>query len=265
MYPPKLEEVVRGALVPVHEGDFHYVSTCRYPRRGGYQAFMRGLLREELLQLGRRVVRVDLRARELHFEDGAVAPWSRLISTMPLPDLIAAIDKAQVPANVRTAVGKLLWTSLVLVDVAVERPDLLDHHWFYVYDDDIAIVRGHFPHRLAPSNAPEGCGSIQLEVYHSVHRRLPCSVDNLAQRVVEELVRLRILAKQSEVLWARARPVSYANVVFNRYRARALAIILPWVEQQGILLAGRYGEWGYHWTDDATVSGWTAADRILSS
>ena len=116
---------------------------------------------------------------------------------------------------------------------------------------------------LSPGNAPKGRGSVQAEIYHSPHRGLPCSLASLPERVIEELIGLGVLRSASEVLWARAREVPRANVVFDHDRRRALRVITPWLREQGILLAGRYGEWGYHWTDDATRSGWAAADALL--
>ena len=233
------------------------------PRSGGYQSFMRAMLREDLLRLGREVACVDLRGRRLHFTDGSEAGYDRLVSTMPLPELVARTDPAQVPSDVRAASEALLCTSIVLVDIAVRRSDLSAHHWFYVYDEEISFSRATFPHMLSPENAPPGSGSIQVEVYHSRSRPLPCAPASLPDRVVAELVRLGVLESAGEVIWARHREVQYGNVVFDHQRAAALGTIRPWLKEHGVESAGRYGEWAYFWTDDATRSGWAAAARIL--
>lgn len=263
IYPPKLEEVVRGALEPDQDGDFHYLSQCRYPRSGGYQAFAGALVHEDALRLGWRVAGIDLDESILRFADGSKRGYDKLISTMPLPDLIASIDQA--PADVRRAAAELLCSSVVLVDIAVARREISDHHWFYVYDEDLSFSRVSFPHMLSAANAPEGCGAIQAEIYHSRHRSLPCAPESLTERAIEELVRLNVLAGPDEVMWARHREIPYANVVFDLQRQAALDTILPWVQGAGIDLAGRYGEWGYHWTDDATRSGWQAARSVLEA
>jgi protoporphyrinogen oxidase len=261
VYSPGLEEVVRGALEPSNEGDFHYLSEVRYPARGGYQSFMREMLHEELVHTSKRVVKVDPSQRRLTFADGGETGYDKLVSTMPLPELALAVPDS--PTDVREAARALLCTSLVLVDVAVARDRLFDHEWFYVYDEDISFSRASFPHMLSSANAPAGKGSIQVEVYHSRGRPLPCAPESLPQRVVDELVGMGILHDRDEVLWARHREVPYANVVFDHRRAQALDVLLPWARSLGIHLAGRYAEWGYHWTDDATRSGWRAATSIL--
>lgn len=264
MYPPKLEEVVRGALVPDQGGNFHYLSKFRYPARGGYQSFMRAMLRPELLRLGKRVTRLSLSHKQLEFADGSSSHYEHLISTMPIPELIRAIDPTELPSAIRAASEALLCSSLVLVDVAVSRSDLSAHHWFYVYDEDIGFARGHYPHMLSPHNAPPNCGSIQLEIYHSRYKPLTAAVSTLPERTVAELVRMGILRDKSEVRWASSREVPYANVVFDKQRSDALALIQPWLDEHGLTCAGRYGDWAYHWTDDAVKSGWRAADAVLA-
>jgi len=264
MYPPKLEEVVRGALVAEQGGNFHYLSQFRYPAKGGFQSFMRAMLRPELLRLNKRVIRISLARRKLEFADGSSAHFEHLVSTMPLPELIRSIDPTEVPSVVRDAAEVLLCSSLVLIDVAVERAEISRNHWFYVYDEDVAFARGHFPHLLSEHNAPTGCGSVQLEVYHSRHKPLETSVEHLPERTVEELIKIGLLHDKREVRWARSREVQYANVVFDHQRTAALSVIEPWLAGQGIACAGRYGDWAYHWTDDAVKSGWRAADGIIA-
>jgi len=264
MYPPKLEEVVRGALVPDQGGDFHYLSKFRYPAKGGFQSFMRAMLRPELLRLNKRVTRLTLATRKLEFADGTSSHYEQLISTMPLPELIRAIDPTEVPSAVREAAEALLCSSLVLIDVAVERADLSKHHWFYVYDEDVAFARGHFPHMLSEHNAPPGQGSVQLEVYHSKHKPLETSAELLPERTIDELLKVGLLRNKQEVLWARSREVRYANVVFDHARSAALGVLQPWLAEKGIACAGRYGDWAYHWTDDSVKSGWRAADQIIA-
>lgn len=264
MYPPKVEEVVRGALLPGQEGNFHYLSTFRYPKTGGFQSFMRDLVVTDVLRLGAAVVGIDLRAHTVTVAGGGERPFSQLVSTMPLPDLVRAVVPSQVPDAVREAASALLCSSVVLVDVAVNRRDLFDHHWFYVYDEQKLISRGYFPHMLSPDNAPAGCGAIQLEVYYSRHRPLPLRPAEVADRVVDELVDLEILRSRDEVRWTRSRDVKYANVVFTHTRAAAVDTIKTWLAAEGIHIAGRYGEWAYAWTDDAVRSGWKAADDVLA-
>lgn len=263
VHAPSLDDVVRGALAPDNEGRFHYLTRVRYPARGGFQSFLRAFAHPDRVETGKRVIAVDPWGHRLQFADGTETRYDALISTMPLPELVRCIDASRVPEEVRAAAEALLCTSVVLVDVAVDRPDLSPHHWFYSYDEAHSFSRVSFPHMLSSFNAPEGRGSIQAEVYHSRRRPLPCDPALLPERVVDELISVGVLHSRSEVLWARHREVRYANVVFDHQRTHALRTIRPWIEDLGIVPAGRYGEWRYFWTDDAARSGWAAAASVL--
>lgn len=262
MYPPKLDEVVRGALAEKNEGDFHYLKKLRYPKRGGYQSFLNGMRKDLDIQTSKKVVAVDVAKNELRFEDGTSAPFDKLVSSMPLDQLIPIIEGVEVPDAVVEAAKQLLCSSVVLVDVGVNRTDIFDHDWFYVYDEDISISRVHLPHRLSKENAPAGVECLQAEVYFSREKPLETPVEQLEERVVNEFIQMGIIRNHEEVAFTRTRTLQYANIVFDHNRQPALDIILPFVESLGIELIGRFGQWGYHWTDDATKSGWQAASNV---
>jgi hypothetical protein len=58
--------------------------------------------------------------------------------------------------------------------------------------------------------------------------------------------------------------VSYANVIFDLERAAALETVHGFLKDVGINYCGRYGDWGYMWTDESYISGERAADAALS-
>ena len=66
-------------------------------------------------------------------------------------------------------------------------------------------------------------------------------------------------------MFKNAAVVPYANVIFDLDRAEAVSTVHAYLNEVGIVSCGRYGEWGYHWTDEAFVSGENAAQRILDA
>lgn len=264
IYPPKLEEVVKGALSPNRE-NFHYISRFRYPHQGGFGAYAEGFAVTSgvgpNVHLQHKLVSLDLRRRELEFSNGRKVAFERLISSLPLPALIACIQ--EVPTAVREAAAQLACTSLVLVNVGVARDEEFpDAHWMYFYDVDTIYSRGHLPHRLSPANAPSGCGSLQMEVYYSKYRPLPC--EDVLGKAMEDMQRSGLVKSDDKVLLADTQHIRYANVLFDLERERSLAIVQEFLHEQQIVCCGRYGEWAYYWTDDAIVSGWRAADSLTN-
>ena len=262
MYRPKLEELLRGALGP-WTPDTHYISHFRYPRNGGFYSYLQPLPGSADLQLGEKVVSVDPKRRALAFANGKVVGFEALVSSVPLPDLLPMIVGA--PADVAAAAAKLACSTCVLVNVGVDRADLSASHMSYFYDEDICFTRLSFPHMLAPSNVPPGCGSVQAEVYFSKkYRPLTGSPDAWIDPVVDGLKRSGVLRATDKILTRHTKTVEYANVIFDLDRTKAIETVHGYLNDVGIAYCGRYGDWGYMWTDESYISGERAAEKALS-
>ena len=263
LYQPSLEEVLRGALSPTTP-DVHYISHFRYPSRGGFASYLRPWAERMDLRLQHEVVAIDPRTRELRFKNGARAHYDRLISSMPLPELIPLIAGA--PADVREAAARLACTTVVIVTLGVNRPDLIDAHWTYFYDRDLFFTRLNTPHLQSPNNVPPGCGALQVECYYSPkYRPLDRQPDECVAPVIADLKRVGVLRDDDQIVFQHSMLIPYANVIFDLERPAALATVHGYLEELGILACGRYGEWGYLWTDEAFKSGERAAERALSA
>ena len=62
-----------------------------------------------------------------------------------------------------------------------------------------------------------------------------------------------------------ANVVRYANVIFDLEREDAVKCVHGYLGDIGIAYCGRYGDWGYMWTDESFVSGERAAQSALSA
>lgn len=178
---------------------------------------------------------------------------------MPLPELIARIPKA--PEAVKEAAEKLSCSSHLLVSVGVKRPALNDAYWMYVYDEDIPFSRISFPSKYSGRIAPEGYASAQVEIVHSKYKALPAQ-ESIADLTVEGLIRCGILHNREEIDMLDIRDIKYANVIFDFDRQANLALVHDYLRQVGIHWCGRYGDWEYHWTDQAMLSGERAANEV---
>ena len=56
---------------------------------------------------------------------------------------------------------------------------------------------------------------------------------------------------------------TYANIIFDLDRPAALETVHGYLKDIGIEWCGRYGEWGYLWSDQSFISGEEAAQRAL--
>jgi protoporphyrinogen oxidase len=119
---------------------------------------------------------------------------------------------------------------------------------------------------LSATNAPSGCGSIQAEVYFSSkYRPLTQSPEDLIDPVIADLRRTGTLRDDDAIVSRHATMVRYANVIFDLERAAALETVHGYLKEIGINYCGRYGDWGYMWTDESYISGERAAESALAS
>jgi protoporphyrinogen oxidase len=263
MYQSNLEEMLRGALSPWTPEAEHYVSNFRYPTNGGFVSYLEKFPSIADLKLGHELIGVDSKRKELRFANGVVTNYDRLVSSVPLPDLVPMI--AETPQDVIEASQRLACTTCVLVNIGVNREDLSEAHLTYFYDEDICFTRLSFPHMLSPNNVPPGCGSIQAEVYFSSkYRPLTQSPEELIDPVIEDLIRSETLREEDEIVFRDAKVIRHANVIFDLDRSEALQTVHGYLDDIGISYCGRYGDWDYMWTDESFISGEKAAQSALS-
>jgi len=261
LYQARLEEVLLGAVSPIAQ-QVHYVQDYRYPTHGGFASYVNGLVADLRIELNHAVTRIDPRARTVQFANGAVVEFDHLISSIPLPDLIGLIAGA--PRDVVEAAENLACTTVVLVNLGVARADVSEASWTYFYDEEFPFSRLSFPRVYSPNVVPEGTSAIQAEVYFSKkYRPLTTAPEAVIDPVIDGLIRCGLLRPDDRILVRQAQLIPYANIIFDLDRAAALRIVHGYLEDIGIAPVGRYGEWGYLWTDEAFLSGEAAARKVL--
>ncbi len=263
MYRPSLEEMLRGALAK-WTPDVHYITNFRYPTNGGFVSYLRDFPSIAELKLKHELVAIRPRQRELRFANGTTATYDSVVSSIALPDIVPMIEG--VPRDVIDAAQRLACSTCILVNVGINRADLSEGQITYFYDEDICFTRLSFPHMLSATNAPPGCGSIQAEVYFSSkYRPLTLPPDHYIDLVIADLRRTNTLREEDQVISKHATVVQHANVIFDLERSAALATVHAYLDEIKIAYCGRYGDWGYMWTDESYISGERAAELALSS
>ncbi len=250
---PRVEDVIAGA-VGLHDRELGYNASFVYPRRG-IGALPEAMAREVPgIELERKVVAVDWRARRV-VARGEAVPYERLVSTLPLDVLGRAL--VDPPDVVRDAVAKLRCTSLSYLDVALRRPILRDLHWVYVPARELPFYRIGCYSNFSPDVAPPGKSSLYVEL----SERGP--VDEAAvTRALDGLVTMGLVASRDDVEFVRARTLSHAYVIFDHDYYGALAVLEPFLREQGIVSTGRYGGWNYSSMEDALLFGRAAAREL---
>ena len=112
-------------------------------------------------------------------------------------------------------------------------------------------ARVYSPSLKSPDNAPEGCSSLQMEIYCKENE---FTEQELIDGTVGKLIKLWII-KEEDILFTHIGFEKYANVIFTEPIYRARKIVRDWLCEQGIKTIGRFGEWDYLWSDQSLLSG----------
>ena len=258
---PDLEEMIEGALSPVPK-PMGPNARFGYPLRGGFQALMDGFLRylRGELRLDTAVTGLSPLRRTATFGDGTTVRYGHLISTMPLPRLVAlAGDEA--PADIQAAARALRHVSGRCVNIGVGRADITDKHWIY-YPEHTVFHRIFVQGNASPHCNPPGGFGFTCEITYSPSKPLPCDGDDLIRRCIDDAVSVGFI-RADDPIWAANQvdlPVAY--VVYDHDRAENVERIRAWLEAHDIILAGRYSEWEYYNSDHAFIAGMKAARTV---
>ncbi|MEM6993271.1 MAG: FAD-dependent oxidoreductase [Myxococcota bacterium] len=252
---PDVAQVIGGAIGLVQEG-LGYNARFLYPKAGGIDALPQAMGarlvtdRPETLRLNTELARVNA-GEQRALIDGEWVTYAKLVSTIPLPRLIARIEDA--PASVTEAAAALRAVPWRWLDVATKTKPPLSEHWVYVPEPDIPFFRVGIYSNALPAMAPPGCGSLYVELTDRDH---PPDLDG----VLAHLAKMGAITSPDDVVFVGMRELPCAYVMFDHAYADATATIHAWLATQGIRSTGRYGAWIYNSMEDSILLGMDAAD-----
>jgi len=253
---PPLEKLLAGAFEEQKE-NFYYAQEMRYPVKGGYKSFLNEMALNSNIRTEKEAALISIDNKKISFTDGSEEHYDKLISSIPLPEVIKIIK--DVPSLVLEAANKLLATSGQLISIGFNRPDIPPFLWFYIYDEDILPSRGYSPSIKSPFNTPEGKSSLQFETYFSKHSPKKEQGDALIDHVINKGKTMKLWSI-NDIEVTDYRELKYANVVYDFDRNKNLAIVHNFLDKVGISYIGRFGEWSYLWSDQSLLSGKKCAD-----
>lgn len=282
VFSPKIDDVNKGYLQPL-SFQTHYITHVRYPKRGGYFSFAKKLYAGSNINLSKELIKINLDSKEIFFSDGTCHCYDKLINTLPLPIFI---EYSNAPKEVKDAAKQLNCTSVLLVNVTANHPTVRQDNWIYVYDEDKYSTRINFTELLSPNNAPINKTGIQVEVYFSNYKEKDGTNVQIANKVCEELIEMGLIESHQSIESCDTRWVQWANVIFDNQRREFQNIVFDYLKEYGlvrevddlepmtnwnetkkfksgdIILAGRFAQWKYFWTDDCVLRGKQISESI---
>jgi protoporphyrinogen oxidase len=284
---PTMEEVLKGAAGLRYE-QMGYNPSFLYPKRGGIELFTQAFLPHvSNVKLGRAIKTISLRERYLAFEDGTNITYSTLLSTCPLPHLLALIE--DLPHDLKKAGEQLRYISVINLNLGISRDKVSDCHWIYFPEKEFPFYRVGFFSNISSALAPPNTSSLYVEITQHPHqmRSAECGVRNdektmrnvesgarsqesgggvdeneLLKQTVKGLINCGILRPSDELITAHIIHIPCAYVVYDQFRKENLPAILKFLRNEGIYSIGRYGTWEYSTMEEAILQGKWVAEKF---
>jgi len=231
----------------------YYTKEMRYPKKGGYKAFIQDLIDSSDIRLGHKAISVDVDAKTVTFANHETIAYNQLVSSIPLPILTDICQS--VPTVIRDEAKKLEATSIDLISVGFSE-NIIKELWFYIYDDDILASRAYSPSVKSPENAPIGSSSLQFEIYNP-GRTSQYSPERLKENVSYALEKMKI-ATPEQIKFLHHKHLTWGNVVFKKGTSKSSKLVKDYFTTNEVATVGRFGEWEYLWSNQSFMSGYSA-------
>ena len=252
---PGLRQIFEGALFDIGK-PLGYNANFIYPKAGGIEVLAKGLASKVQAHCAMAAVAIDPKRKEVTFSDGQVVAYSRLVSTLQLPDLVARVQGA--PAGVRAAAKRLRAVSVLNVNFGVVGRNITTMQWAYVPEAALPFYRVGFYHNFSAALAPKGGSSVYAELSYSAER--PIDKAKAPAQVKAGLMTMGLLRKDDRIAAQWVADIRNAYVTYDAHRAQSVGLIQDWMRQQGIRSVGRWGNWEYAAMEDAI---WQGAAAVL--
>lgn len=228
-----------------------------FPKHGGTgEIWIRVAERfDSHIRYGKKVIRIDSKKKIVFFSDSTNDSYDVLLSTIPLPLLLA--KKTPLVSSSVTIVG---------LGMKGNVPEQLRTKcWMYFPENKAPFFRATVFSNYSKFNAPVGHWSLMTEISSSGYRKLP--VGNIGDAVIRG-------ARNTKLIGAKDKPISvwiynsaYGYPTPTLDRDQYIETVLPELENYGIYSRGRFGAWKYEVSnqDHTFMQGVEWAGRMVNN
>ncbi len=253
---PGIKEVVDGAF-GLHRAAVGYNATFLYPAQGGIRILPDAVAaRVPELELQAQVSAIHLGEQWVELASGQRIAYGRLVASMTLPRLLDLLVD-DLPAALTAARARLRWVRVFNLALGVAGAEPTDQHWLYFPDRNLPFYRVGFTSNHGEL-APPGCHTVSVEVSLD-----PDSDTSAVATAAEQALVAVGLLDPAAVRVRQETMVDPAYAVYDLERAEALEVLRGYLDERGVILAGRWAEWKYSAMEDAILDGMAAARCLM--
>lgn len=231
-----------------------------YPSKGGFSEIFKTMaLKNNNIRLGQTVTCINLKRKTL-VANNELYTWKRLISTIPITELIRMIEDS--PNLLEKESEKLKHTSLQLDFFVIHKPEISVPQRFYSADTSIPF------HKLAFNSLSSEFE--KRKKYHSITTET--SVQNNAKEsqkvtdnIIKTLLNIGILKSEDNIISHSYKILTHAYPIQTLDVKNLLRPLTEYLESHGIYSVGRFGNWEYINSDGCILRGFKLAEKLNKS
>ena len=255
---PSLDEVTRGAQ-GLENPRMGYNAQFLYPEEGGIEVLPKALVTHvKNIHCNKKLMQINLQEKKAWFDDNSSIKYDRLVSSIPLPELLDIIRDLPVP--IVTLRKGLKHVSVLNINLGIDANDISDQHWIYFPESEIIFYRLGFYSNFSSTIAPPKRTSIYAEVSYLPNTSL--NKQDILKDVFDGLKSCGFLKSEGKVIVENILDIPYAYVIHDDFRHENLPKIISYLNSQDIFSIGRYGNWQYASMEDTLLQGKEIAGAV---
>jgi protoporphyrinogen oxidase len=139
-------------------------------------------------------------------------------------------------------VNKLRWVKVISIALSIKGiRDENFGHWHYYADPKIPFTKVIYMTNFDKHNAPDDGYGLLIEIPAVGNK----NTGTLINKVVNDLYKLKVLNRKDKVIDIHFWEVNPAFVIFTKETPAIVARSKEYLQEYGVSLAGRYGNWEY--------------------
>jgi len=258
-----LAAIIKGTIEKKPPTDVGYNSNFYYPKHGGIEFLIKKLcsnLKNKVVT-NSSVERIDPIKKIIYCHDGQSVSYRRLISTMPLDQLLSSLQTTS-HTSLKKAAAKLLCNSVINVNLGFSVDNIGPHHWVYFPEKSFPLYRLGFWNNLSSSSVPAGCSGVYGELSYQNRTTSYKKSQEHAYKAIDKTLAFLGLCP-NHIITQKLLHLKHAYVIYDAWREKHLPSILTQLQEWDIHSIGRYGEWKYSSMQEAVLDGKKVANTII--
>ncbi|MCX7919689.1 MAG: FAD-dependent oxidoreductase [bacterium] len=189
-------------------------------------------------------------------------PINHLISTIPLPTLIALLTEDQ---KLRTISSSLKFRNIILLNVMVNKAEITQETWLYFPEKQFPFTRIYEPKNFSQTLCPEGKSSIVVEVTCSPTDALWSSPDaEIYSALIPFLKQAELIEDEDEIEDYLVIRISHAYPIYDlAYQIKLNKLFEYLARFVNLITTGRQGLFHHNNLDHSIIMGREAAQYIV--